>query len=235
MGDVDEIPRINNIQFTNFYNPPFTSALLGSTKSGKTTFLNSIVPKIAKKFDLILLFSNSLTTNYEEIKHLPNVFAREEYSEQILEDLYEVQKKVSYADTTPENQRLQILIILDDEIDSKKAKLVEKLFCIMRNSNFSIIFSGQDYSFLKKSSRNNINHLFIFKQNSAQAYEDIYKHFFKDILEEKLEIPMKIPKYQRAAAAKKFLQENTKDHDIILFDILNDYNLYIIDKSYVNN
>ena len=228
------IDRIDRLDFTRFYNPPFTAALMGSTRSGKTTFLNYYVPKIAKKFDIIFLFSNSLKTNYEDIKKLPNIYTSTAYNEDIIKEMSIIQEKTSYKDGVKDDERLQILVIIDDEIDNKNAKFVEKLFCIMRNSNFSTIFSGQTYTFMKKSARNNINYLFLFKQNSMLAYEELYKIFFNGVIESKLGLPTKTPKYQAIAVGKDFLSEYTKNHNIIFLDILDDYNLYVLDKNYID-
>lgn len=224
------IDVINNLKNTNFYNPPFTAALIGSTKSGKSTFLNYFIPKIAKNFDLIFMFSNSIHIDaYNDIKNIKkaSVVGMEEFDALPIQQLARFQSKTENA--------LQILIIMDDEIDNKNNKMVQKLFCVLRNSNFSTIFSGQDYSMLSKKVRNNLNYVFIFKQNNMASYEELYKIFLKGVIEDALKIDKKIQKYKQNRMVLEFLKQATSDHNILFINVLDSYKLSILSKKYLDN
>lgn len=222
-----EIKRITKLNHTRIFNPPFTAALFGSTRSGKTTFLNHFIPKACKNYDLIFLFSNSEHSGaYDQLKgRCKNLISFGEFKPYVIDQLEYIQSQTSNA--------FQILIILDDEIDSKNMKQIKNLFCVLRNSNFSTIFSGQDYSLLNKVARNNLNYCFIFKQNTAQAYEDIYKIYLRGIIEDIFEFPTKMPKYQQTRTSIDFMKKATDNHNILFIDILDDYTLSIIDRSYL--
>lgn len=204
---------------SRFYNPPFTCALIGATRSGKTTFLNYLIDKIYKQFDLILLFSkNEHADIYKNMKKKSNVITFSNFSSEAVQDLYKLNKALKL----PYN----FLIIMDDEINNKNNKTVVNLFCILRNSNFSTIFCGQDYTFLAKSCRNNINYLFLFKQNNLIAYEDIYNIFLKGVLREMTpnNNDFRLSDVKNAHIA--YLKEKTEDYNIIVLDIVDNYKLF---------
>lgn len=193
----------------------YTMALLGSTKSGKSTFLIHLIKKIKPDFDLTILFSNSCMNKiYDPIRNKKNVIIMDQFHDELVKDLYLLNKKIK--------NKLKFLLVLDDEIDNKMSKQVKKMFAIYRNSGITSIFSGQDYSFFAKSNRNNTNYLFLFKQNSAEAVKTIVDKFFYGGLD-LFKTGSKSDKLERYA---KFIQDNTRDHNMLVLDILNDYKIY---------
>ncbi len=200
------------------FDKPFTAALIGSTKSGKTTLLNYLVPKIHKNFDIILFYStNAHAEVYEPIVKLPNVYCFAEFKDTPIKLILDNNKR-------NENE-IRTLVLMDDEINNKNSVVLKNLFSTLRNSNFSTIFSGQDYTFISKSNRNNINYVFIFKQNSNQAIEDVYKLFLKGNLDDYVEHKDK-RKFEQVKKDIDFVKQSTLDHNMLILDILNDYKLY---------
>jgi hypothetical protein len=68
----------------------------------------------------------------------------------------------------------------------------------------------------------------LFKQNSISAYDDIYKIFFKNLIVEKFITPDEIRKMKKYEINKyeiDFLKEKTANHNILMLDILNDYQM----------
>ncbi len=192
-------------------NESYTMAVIGSTKSGKTTFLNYLVGKIRKQFDLIVLFSNSAHNKiYDEIEGYKNVITFSSFKEKVVKDLYKFNKKTG--------NMFKFLLILDDEIDNKESRILKKMFTIYRNSGISTIFSGQDYTFINRASRNNINYVFLLKQNSSEAIDKVVDVFLDGIIP----VPKNVKKIEYL---KDYYIKNTKDHQIIVLDILNDFNL----------
>lgn len=216
-----------SIRNTNFFNPTFTSFIVGSTRSGKSTFLNKYVPEMKRHYDIILLFSNSVhSSTYNPIKKLSNVIYRDHFIPELIQDFYKIQKKT--------NNFFSILVILDDEITSKNISELVKLFCIYRNSGFSTIFAGQEFKFLNKAARNNINYLILMKQNNLLNYEEIYKAFFKGVLERHLGLDERAKKYINTAKCVDWLKDETMNHNFIVLDILDDYKIYKVSRSYVD-
>lgn len=219
-----------NLEFSKknlelLFDKPFTMALLGSTKAGKTTFLSYIIPKIAPMYDLVLMFSNSINSNvYDEIKELKNCVSYDKFHPELVEEFYSVNKKWKKV----ADDQIKILVVLDDEINKKNDKTLKNLFAVMRNSNFATIFSGQDWSFINKANRNNLNYVYIFKQNSMMAYEEIHKIFLKGILKDLLKdkITKSTSKFKQNEMEIDFIREATANYNILVIDVLNDYTLY---------
>lgn len=211
-----ELQKLTNWNYQNKFDKPFTAALVGATKSGKTTFLNYLIPKIYQNFDIILFFSvNSHADVYKPIKQLDNVICFNGFNE------IPVKKLVQYNKLR--KNEFSYLILIDDEVNNKNSPIIRNLFTVLRNSNFSTIYSGQDMTFINKANRNNLNYLFLFKQNNMDAYDNIHKTFFKNLI-------YKGNKEKRKFAIndieKNFLINNTLDHNIIVLDILNDYSMH---------
>ena len=204
-------------QFDNkYFEKPFTAALLGSTKSGKTTFLNYLIPKIAHNFDFILFFStNNHADVYKPIVSLPNVISYDRFFSKPVATLFSNNKM--------NNNEFNTLVLIDDEVNSKNNPVIKNLFSVMRNSGFSTIYSGQNYTFVSKENRNNLNYVYIFKQNNNSSMEDVYKIFLKGNL------PVQYTdkrKFAQMAQDLEFVKKYTFDHNFIVLDILNDYKIY---------
>lgn len=220
----DKLPRWNiKDSFNDKEN--YTMALIGSTKSGKSTLLNYLIPKIHNKFDIIVLFSvNEHSDVYRRIKDLDNVISFDHFISDVVEDLHKINKKTSNS--------LKFLIVMDDEIDNKNNKTVKNMFCTYRNAGISSIFSGQDFSFIAKNVRNNINYTAIFKQNSEEAYEAVIDKFLKGALKKLLFgnmsqiLKRKMRLCDQYESMYNYVTENTKDHNILILDNINDMKLY---------
>jgi len=220
----DKLPRWD---YKNAFDPKenYTMALIGSTKSGKSTFLDYLIPKINNMYDLIVLFSvNAHAKVYDKLKKLHNLMAFEQFIPEVVEDLHKFNKKTDNS--------LKFLILMDDEINNKYSSVVKNMFCTYRNANISSIFSGQDYTFLAKNVRNNINYVFIFKQNAEESINDVIDKFLKGTLNEVLFGKMsaiakrKLRKDDKYEIMYKFVKSHTEDHNILVLDILNDFKLY---------
>lgn len=135
------------------------TGVFGSSKSGKTTFLNHLASKIHKDYDLVILFSSNLhTDNYKFFKDNGLVF--DKFNEKIINILHYIQKKT--------NNKFSFLVFLDDEIDSKFNNVLKALTTTLRNSRFSTVISLQSHLMMNKISRNNLHRTFFLKLNSTE-------------------------------------------------------------------
>jgi hypothetical protein len=192
----------------------FTSLIIASSKSGKTTFIRELYGKIRQNYDFIIFFSNSIHKNiYDFIKKKDKCFCYDEYNSEIVKFLFKVQKKT--------NNYFRIAIFLDDVIDCANDYQIKKLFAMGRNSNLSTFMSIQSLTYLNKSSRDNTNYLFLLKNNGC--LEDTIKYFIR--------YTVKVPKkYYRVTEQLNYLNnwviENTKNYNIIVIDYLDDKKIY---------
>lgn len=233
-GDLDEPNKLPFWNIDDKFDPKqsYTVGLFGQTKSGKTTALKYIFSKIANQFDIILFFSNNEcfdTYDYFKENFLVKTWFYTDKKKKIKKEIT-YSKVIFFEEFKPdiiqiihkwnkENERyFKFLVVLDDCIDAKKSKELDKLFSIYRNAGISTIAGMQHYAYFNKGNRANMNYIFIYKQ-SPEGFNDIAEKFLLSF----------IPGggvSKKKALLTKFLREATKDHKALLLDILNDWQLF---------
>lgn len=173
MNNQDLIKNIENKSGNTFL-------LVGSSKSGKTTYLielvnylNDVYKTIHKK-PIIILFSETMANDKGIYSRLPQgAILYDEYDESIINTIIKIQKKT--------NKIYPVIIILDDVIN-KQNPTISKLFTIYRNLNISTIICLQRLKMFSKNDRSNVNYIFSLKMNTNEAIQDMIDIFFKHIL-----------------------------------------------------
>lgn len=233
-GDLDDPNKLPVWNIDDKFDPKqsYTIGLFGQTKSGKTTALKYIFSKIAHQFDIILFFSNNEcfdTYDYFKQNFMVKTWFYTDKKKKIKKEIT-YSKVVFYEEFQPDviktihkwnkenNRYFKFLVVLDDCIDAKKSKELDKLFSIYRNAGISTIAGMQHYAYFNKGNRANMNYIFIFKQ-SPEGFNDIAEKFLLSF----------IPGggvSKKKALLTTFLREATKDHKALLLDILNDWQLF---------
>lgn len=172
-------------------------ALLGSTRSGKTTLLSHILDKYFKKHITILMSNSIHAPIYKEIK---DCIKSPVFSHAVIKEGYEINRKT--------NNHYPLLYVLDDLVDKKTDKELMKLLTIYRNSGLSTIISLQDPILLGTTARGNLNFVCLGYFNSDEKVERIIKMYLTSRLEGKMDD--KIRQYK----------ELTKDHHWIMVNNL---------------
>jgi hypothetical protein len=209
--DVSLYPNITDDwsldSFTNLLNPNTgnTIALIGSSKSGKTTFLKELYKKTFMPMDFITtLFSASLHADiYKDIPK--SVVRASDYYPEIIFDAYKINKKT--------DNHYKFLFMLDDIVDQKENESLKKCFTIYRNSLISTILSVQDIILFKKTNRNQCNYYYFFKLNSDESITDVVKKFLTSYLPGKT-IESKVNAYRKLTEDHYFLMLNSLDQTI---------------------
>lgn len=214
------IDRFNfNKAFDNDKN--YTMAIIGSSQSGKTTFLDFLINKVHGLYDLIILFSQNKDAKvYDDIKKLKNVMAFEEFEEDLIKDLHRLNMKT-------ENY-LKFLIIFDDELDNKYNPMIRKLFSTYRNANISSLFSAQDVTFITPSNRNQMSYIFLFKQNNGMGIQKVVDNFLMGGVNEQFfgDKDIKMKKSEKENILINFFKKATEDHNFLVIDVLDKYKLF---------
>ena len=159
-------------------------ALLGSTRSGKTTLLKHIIKEYFDKHITVLMSNSIHASIYDEIK---DCIKSPVYSPRVIKEAYEINKKT--------NNHYDFLYILDDVVDKKFDKELLKLLAIYRNSNLSAIISLQSPMMLNTATRSNINFVILMKLNSDESIEKIIRMYLMSYLEGKM--PEKVRLYKK--------------------------------------
>ena len=131
-----------------------TLAILGSSYTGKTTLLVKILNETVKKniFDIIILFT--LSPHAEPLKKLDKSIIRVEGLQNNIVNLaFNINRKT--------NNRYNFLFVLDDILNVRYSKVLEKMFLIYRNSGISTIMSTQYAKIMSVAIRNSVHRIIL--------------------------------------------------------------------------
>jgi GTPase SAR1 family protein len=144
-------------------------AVIGSTKSGKTTFVKHLI-KTAFADDIKVLMSQSLHNDiYDGMKGKMAVCPG--YAPDVIKECYKINKKT--------NNHYKFMICIDDLVGCKEDPEMLKLLALYRNSVMSAIVVGQAPTMLNATGRANCNHVCLFYQNTDSKCEDTVKAFLR--------------------------------------------------------
>lgn len=176
-------------------------AIIGSSKSGKTTFLKYLLKKHFEK-DIKCLFTQSLHNDiYTSMKK--DMIVAPGWMPDVVKTAYKINKETK--------NHYDFLMVVDDLIGAKNDREMTKMLCLYRNSNMSAIVSGQDLTLLSPTGRANVNHVCLFYQNTDSRCEDNIKAFVRSYFPRNLTIEEKILLYKKL----------TEDHHFLWIDNLN--------------
>ena len=211
---VDMTPELNviiaNLKYSPFkleVNPDETGSsitIFGSSKSYKTTILKRILKKYYTKDTLTLLCAQNVHAKI--YNDLPNeIIKTDDYYPSAVMAMYKVNKKL--------NNKYPFVVVLDDIVDKKSDKDLEKLYLTLRNAKISVITLLQNVQLLKATARGNSNIVIFRKFNQAKAIEDyVMKEYlanfypFRDL---------------RMADKINLYMQLTNKHNFFVLDVIN--------------
>jgi hypothetical protein len=170
---------------------------LGSTRSGKTTFLKYMIDEYFKKHFKVLMSNSIHNPIYKDMK---DIVMSPLYIPKLVKEGYDINKATK--------NHYDFLYILDDVVSAKFDKELLKLLAIYRNSNLSAIISIQSPVLLNSATRGNLNYVFLGRMNSDEQIEKTIKMYLTSYLDGKM--VDKIRKYK----------EMTEGHHWIVIDNL---------------
>lgn len=145
-------------------------AVFGSSGSGKTTIIKSILSEIQirRPEQIITLFSPSISapiykTFHKDIIQVPDLD----------ENLIECQRKINKQIQTPYNW----LNVSDDILDTGKSISQLRSFLTDRNLKISNIVAIQDAKLLQKKARGSVNYVLLGRMNSREAQKSCAESF----------------------------------------------------------
>lgn len=170
-------------------------AIIGSSKSGKTTFLKYLIHKHFKDDLKVFMTQSPQADIYNSIKK-ECAFAPA-YIPDIIKTCYLINKHTK--------NHYQFCCIIDDVVGAKNDRQMTKLLCLYRNSRMSGIVCGQDAKMLNPTGRANVNNVCLFWQNTDNRVEDNIKDFLRTYFPRNLSIEEKIELYRLLTADHHFL------------------------------
>jgi GTPase SAR1 family protein len=172
-----------------------TFAIIGSSKSGKTTFLKHLVKRYFDEEIKILHTQSPQATIYEDIKK-ECVFCPA-YIPDIIKETYKINKDTK--------NHYNFLHIIDDVIGAKNNIQMTRALCLYRNSGISTMVCGQDLFLLNANGRANVNYVCLFYQNTDNRILENIKTFLRSYFPRSLTEDEKIDLYKRLTADHAFL------------------------------
>jgi GTPase SAR1 family protein len=176
-------------------------AIVGSSKSGKTTFLKHLLSKYFDDDIKVFMTQSPQAEIYNTIKK-KCAFAPA-YIPDIIKTCYLINKHTK--------NHYPFCVVVDDVVGVKNDRQMTKLMCLYRNSRMSAVVCGQDAKMLNPTGRANVNNICLFKQNTDNRIEDNIKDFLRTYFPKSLSMDEKIELYKKL----------TEDHAFLWVDNLN--------------
>ena len=180
-------------------------SIIGSSKSGKTTFLKHLLTKVFQPDIKVLMTQSPQADIYNTLKK--DCAFSPAYLPDIIKTCYLINKhtKNHYA----------FCIIIDDVVGVKNDRQMTKLMALYRNSRMSALVVGQDSKMLNATGRANVNNICLFKQNTDNRVEDNIKDFLRTYFPKNLTADEKIELYKKLTDDHCFLFVNNLDSTIM--------------------
>jgi len=140
-------------------------AIIGSSKSGKTTFLKYLLMRVFNDDIKVFMTQSPQADIYNSVKK--NCAFAPAYIPDIIKTCYLINKHTK--------NHYPFCIVVDDVTGVKNDKQMTKLMCLYRNSRCSAIVCGQDLMMLNPTGRANVNNVCLFWQNTDNRCEDNIK------------------------------------------------------------
>lgn len=172
-----------SLEFPDVKTGGVSIALIGSTRSGKTTFLTHILEKYFSKHIKVLMSNSIHAPIYKEID---DCIKSPLYIPRVIKEGYEINRKT--------NNHYPFLYILDDVVDKKHDKELMKTLTIYRNSGISCVISVQSPVLLNSTSRGNINFVMLGKMNSDESIEKVVRMYLMSYLPGRIDQKIRIYK-----------------------------------------
>jgi len=175
-------------------------ALIGASRSGKTTLLKYLYNEYFTKHITIMFSMNPQADIYKDLD--PKVIISEEFHSSLMKEAHTLNKLT--------DNKYPFLFISDDFVNNKIKNDPEITRCltIYRNSLTSSIFSFQGRTLLSAVGRNNMNYIAILKQQTPMEWVNVIKEF----------LSMWLPVGMTMAEMVRFCQEATVDHQFFFID-----------------
>ena len=179
-------------------------AIIGSSKSGKTTFLKYLIKKHFKD-DIKVLMTQSLQNDiYDAMKK--DIATCPGYSPDVIKEMYRINKNT--------RNHYEFCVIIDDLVGAKNDPQMLKLLALYRNSRISGVVVGQSETMLNPTGRANVNHIILGYQNTDGKCEDTVKAFLRSYFPRYLTMDQKITLYKTLTQDHCFIHINNLENTI---------------------
>jgi hypothetical protein len=183
--------------------------LLGSGRSGKSTFMKWLYHHYFKKHITVCMTMSSQAEMYKDFNK--GIVLCPEYKGQIINDMYQINKETK--------NHYDFLAIVDDCPITKNDKELMKTLTIYRNSGISAIISNQELSLFNATARSNITFACLFRLNSDMAIEKCVKSYLRSYFPSSMNLNEMIRSYRKLTEDHHFFFINNLTGQVVLTKI----------------
>lgn len=180
--------------------PPWQTLFVGAKHSGKSECIKYVCRAYAKHFAQVVVFCPTALNGFYDF--VPPKFVHDDYDSEVMTGILNRQAAYKKA-----GKNVHVLVVMDDIIGSETINFekrhqneLSKVFAANRHYNLSIIVVTQSLKRVPRILRDNVDYACIFRC-MMQAYEGLYETFG----------------HTEKKAFFKFLEDNTRDYQIILY------------------
>lgn len=175
-------------------------ALIGASRSGKTTLMKYMYKKHFTKYITIMCSMNPQADIYKDLSS--KVIVSDKFCPEILSEIHKINSKM--------NNKFPFLFISDDYVDRKikNDQEVTRALTIYRNANLSSIWSFQGRTLMSANGRMNVNYVAVFKQQTPMEWMNVIKEYLQ------MWLPMGLNMNEMIA----FCKEATESHQFFFID-----------------
>lgn len=175
-------------------------ALIGASRSGKTTMMKHLYNEYFKKCVSMMFSMNPHADIYKDFG--PKLLVSDKFHPELLREAHEINKCT--------DNKFPFLFISDDYVDSKIKSSPEVVRCltVMRNAATNSIWSFQGRTLMSAIGRNQINYICVFKQQTPMEWENVIKEF----------LSMWLPTGMSMREMVEFCKTATLDHQFFFID-----------------
>jgi hypothetical protein len=167
-----------------------SALFLGSTRSGKTTFIKAFHKHFFDDSISVLHTCSPSAKIYGDLKK--ECALAPSFCKEVIEECMKINQRV--------NNKYSFTHIIDDCVSSKNDNSMIRLLTIGRNSFQNTLLSGQELSILNSIGRSNINFIFLGKLGSSMAVEKVVKQYLLSYFPSDMSLPDKIKLYVKLTA-----------------------------------
>jgi hypothetical protein len=183
----------------------YSFLFLGSTRSGKSTLMEHLISRYIKGVNILMTESPAGDLYSSNNSFKKSCIMAPMFMPNIIKLAYKINKNTS--------NHYQFNFIVDDMVSGKNNSQLKKALTIYRNSRIGIMISSQSLTLaLDKTSRSNVNFIFLMRCNNDDLIRDIIKAYLSSWFPSDLKMDDKI----------KLYKEYTKNYHFICINNLTD-------------
>lgn len=195
---MDDVIKFEPFDIEFQKNGGISLGLVGSGRSGKTTFLGHILKKYFQNHIGVLFTGSPQIDEYKKM----DILQHDAFVPAVVRDMSAINKAT--------RNYYNFLVVLDDIVTEKNNKEILKCWTVYRNHFISSIISVQDVTLWNPAGRNNISIVCLFKLNTDDRIEKTIKAYLKSYF----------PSGTRMVDMIKWYKKATEDHHFIVIDQL---------------